>query len=149
MSTLLAKARKSTRNMVTNRSSSLREASLHEPSHAHYDEESHAEDQVLPSNTTDSTAPNSLLQSTAKRGSGRPKIIKRQSSKQIMARRSNSTLEDYQLDPWDEDNLDAFPPELHYKQSYAPLSSLFCLVQTVILGVMMIQCGVAPMNINP
>ena len=66
-----------------------------------------------------------------------------------MARRNSSTTEDYQLDPWDEDNLDAFPPELHYKQRYAPLSSMFCLVQTIILGVMMVQCGVAPMNINP
>ena len=68
-----------------------------------------------------------------------------------MARKSttSNTTEDYQLDPWDEDNVDAFPAELHYKQSYAPLSSLFCFVQTIVLAVMMMQCGIAPMNINP
>lgn len=149
MSTLLAKARKSTRNMVTNRHSSRESAreSLH-PSSTDEEEIGGA---AVESNTTETTESDAdwVPEPSKKRTrSGRTEITKRLSSREIMARRK-STQEDYQLDPWDEDNLDAFPPELHHKQSCAPLSSLFCLAQTIILSAMMIQCGVAPMNINP
>ena len=41
------------------------------------------------------------------------------------------------------------PEEAHFVQRYAPCSTLFCVVQTAILAVMMWQCGVAPLNINP
>lgn len=145
MSTLLAKARKSTRNMVTNRSSTRSSSHLKESTHptSISDEESHSggEYNLRSESTTSSTS------SVSHGEKPRPQILKRLSSRQ-MARRQ-STIEDYHLDPWDEDNLDAFPPELHHKQSCAPLSTLFCLAQTVIMAAMMIQCGVAPMNINP
>ena len=143
MSTLLAKAQKSTRNLVTKSSKST---SFQESFDTSLDEE----------NNVDNTesAPSASIKNSYFRGnstSGRPRIIKRQSSKQLVARKrsNNSSVEDYQLDPWDEDNVDAFPPDIHYKQSIAPLSSLFCAVQTIILAAMMIQCGIAPMNINP
>lgn len=35
------------------------------------------------------------------------------------------------------------------KQSYGYLAILFSLAQTVILVIMMVQCGVAPINVNP
>jgi len=35
------------------------------------------------------------------------------------------------------------------RQKYSPLSYIFSILQTIILGVMMWQCGVAPLNINP
>ena len=35
------------------------------------------------------------------------------------------------------------------KQSYGYCSILFSIAQTVILAIMMIQCGVAPITINP
>lgn len=35
------------------------------------------------------------------------------------------------------------------RQTYGVLSILFSLAQTVILIIMMIQCGIAPININP
>jgi membrane associated rhomboid family serine protease len=41
------------------------------------------------------------------------------------------------------------PDEAHLVQRYAPCSTLFCIVQTAILAVMMWQCGIAPLNINP
>ena len=65
--------------------------------------------------------------------------------------------EDYQLEE-DHDDDDrtvdtktgrATHPEAHYKQNYAPFSTTFCFVQCIILPLMMWQCGVAPMNINP
>ncbi|KAL3791743.1 hypothetical protein HJC23_007510 [Cyclotella cryptica] len=145
MSTLLAKARKSTRNMVTNRSrssSQLKESTQPTTISEDDDEESHVGEYTLQSESTTSSKSSSQ---PAKRT--RPQIIQRLSSRQLAKRRS--TLEDFQLDPWDEDNVDAFPPELHHKQSCAPLSTLFCVAQTAILAAMMIQCGVAPMNINP
>ncbi len=37
----------------------------------------------------------------------------------------------------------------HYKQRYAPLSTSFVIVQLIILPLMMWQCGVAPLEINP
>jgi membrane associated rhomboid family serine protease len=41
------------------------------------------------------------------------------------------------------------PDDSHLVQRYAPCSTLFCIVQTAILAVMMWQCGIAPLNINP
>ena len=35
------------------------------------------------------------------------------------------------------------------RQEYGYLSIFFSVVQTIILGLMMWQCGIAPMNINP
>ena len=35
------------------------------------------------------------------------------------------------------------------KQRYGVLSILFSIVQTVVLIIMMVQCGVAPLNVNP
>ena len=66
--------------------------------------------------------------------------------------------EDYQLD--DDRTMDSedhrraeasglVGEETHYKQRYAPFSSAFILVQCIILPVMMWQCGVAPLDINP
>ena len=143
MSTLLEKAQKSTRNLVTKSSKST---SFQESFDTSVDEENDVDN-------TDTT-PSASIKNRYFRGnssSGRLKIVKRQSSKQLVARKrsNNSSVEDYQLDPWDEDNVDAFPPDIHYKQSIAPLSSLFCAAQTIILAAMMIQCGIAPMNINP
>jgi membrane associated rhomboid family serine protease len=63
-----------------------------------------------------------------------------------------STTEDYQLhrEQVDNDNDDLYDDdEVHFKQNYAPFSSLFCLSQCIILPLMMWQCGVAPFNINP
>ena len=40
-------------------------------------------------------------------------------------------------------------PNAHFKQNYAPFSTAFCVVQCIILPVMIWQCGIAPMNINP
>jgi len=37
----------------------------------------------------------------------------------------------------------------HYKQKYAPLSTTFVILQIIILPIMMIQCGVAPLELNP
>ena len=145
MSTLLEKARKSTRNMVTIRSSNIRDSSTHDVSH--FDEESNTN--TLQTATNNTTLSGSLLQTSKQSRSGRPQKVKHRSSQQANTRRNINTAEDYQLDPWDEDNADTFPRELHYKQSYAPLSSMFCLLQTIILSVMMIQCGVAPIKINP
>ena len=39
--------------------------------------------------------------------------------------------------------------ETHYRQRHAPFSTMFCVVQCVILPVMMRQCGVAPLSVNP
>jgi membrane associated rhomboid family serine protease len=41
------------------------------------------------------------------------------------------------------------PEEAHYRQRCAPCSTFFCLSQTVVLALMMWQCGVAPFRINP
>ena len=52
-----------------------------------------------------------------------------------------------------QDELDQIPSEeleqAHYAQRYAPLSTIFVIVQSIILPLMMIQCGVAPLQINP
>jgi membrane associated rhomboid family serine protease len=40
-------------------------------------------------------------------------------------------------------------PEAHFKQKYAPCSTIFCIAQCIILFLMMWQCGIAPLNINP
>jgi len=40
-------------------------------------------------------------------------------------------------------------PDLHFKQRYAPFSTFFCAVQCIVLPLMIWQCGIAPMNINP
>jgi len=40
-------------------------------------------------------------------------------------------------------------PNAHFKQNYAPFSTAFCVVQCIILPVMIWQCGIAPININP
>mmetsp|Transcript_36589 Transcript_36589/g.88190 ORF Transcript_36589/g.88190 Transcript_36589/m.88190 type:complete len:383 (+) Transcript_36589:141-1289(+) len=37
----------------------------------------------------------------------------------------------------------------HFKQNYAPLSTGFCVIQCMVLPLMMWQCGIAPLNINP
>jgi membrane associated rhomboid family serine protease len=64
-----------------------------------------------------------------------------------------TTSADYRLHADDNaetsSSVSSDPEEAHYKQRYAPLSTLFCLVQTTILALMMWQCGVAPLNINP
>ena len=41
------------------------------------------------------------------------------------------------------------PEEAHYVQHYAPFSTLFVVAQCIILTLMMIKCGVAPLQINP
>jgi membrane associated rhomboid family serine protease len=41
------------------------------------------------------------------------------------------------------------PEEAHYIQHYAPFSTLFVVAQCIILTLMMIKCGVAPLQINP
>jgi membrane associated rhomboid family serine protease len=41
------------------------------------------------------------------------------------------------------------PEEAHYAQHHAPFSTLFALAQCIILTVMMIKCGIAPLRINP
>lgn len=60
------------------------------------------------------------------------------------------TTEDYQLEDGDESAANIPSPEgAHYKQNIAPFSTLFCAVQCIILTLMMWQCGLAPLNINP
>lgn len=55
--------------------------------------------------------------------------------------------EDYQLQ---DENSHRTPEEsAHFKQNYAPFSTMFAIVQTIVLAVMMYQCGIAPLNINP
>ncbi|KAL3807293.1 hypothetical protein ACHAXA_002800 [Cyclostephanos tholiformis] len=64
----------------------------------------------------------------------------------------STTAVDYRLHADDNaaaSSVSSDPEEAHFKQRYAPFSTLFCLVQTTILALMMWQCGVAPLNINP
>mmetsp|Transcript_19055 Transcript_19055/g.34306 ORF Transcript_19055/g.34306 Transcript_19055/m.34306 type:complete len:455 (+) Transcript_19055:151-1515(+) len=62
---------------------------------------------------------------------------------------------DYQLEDDDSDSVEennqigSDPSSAHYKQNMAPFSTAFCFVQCFILPLMMWQCGIAPMNINP
>lgn len=59
-------------------------------------------------------------------------------------------------DSEDDDEIEEFNDEeleqlvtAHYKQRFAPLSTSFVIVQLIILPLMMWQCGVAPLEINP
>ena len=79
--------------------------------------------------------------------------------------RTAATTSDYQLEINAADNNAALllldkkkqrtwsfrgdPEEAHYAQHRAPFSTLFALAQCIILTVMMIKCGIAPLRINP
>ena len=75
-------------------------------------------------------------------------------AKQQQNQREDAT-EDYQLANEEQDGTtttqssNVYGESAHFKQNYAPFSTGFCIVQCIILPVMMWQCGVAPMNINP
>jgi len=67
---------------------------------------------------------------------------------------NREATEEYQLQ--DDKEVDSahrsngsYPESAHFKQKYAPLSTFFCIIQCIILPLMMWQCGIAPMNINP
>lgn len=65
---------------------------------------------------------------------------------------SSSAYDDVQrLDANKNNNEDYDDEEEIYivRQEYGYLSILFSVVQTIILGLMLWQCGVAPMNVNP
>lgn len=71
---------------------------------------------------------------------------------------AEAVTEDYQLDAdrsFDSEDcrraeaLGLVGEETHYRQRFAPCSVMFCVVQCIILPVMMWQCGVAPLSINP
>mmetsp|Transcript_7173 Transcript_7173/g.14797 ORF Transcript_7173/g.14797 Transcript_7173/m.14797 type:complete len:379 (-) Transcript_7173:66-1202(-) len=74
-------------------------------------------------------------------------------------RRAAEATEDYSLETDEErthdqhEDIDDFDDEelatVHHKQRYAPLSTAFVVVQVIILPLMMWQCGVAPLEINP
>lgn len=71
-------------------------------------------------------------------------------------RRIEATSEEYSLETDEEqqqqhfDEIDEEEFETaHYKQHYAPLSTLFVIFQVIILPLMMWKCGVAPLEINP
>jgi membrane associated rhomboid family serine protease len=54
------------------------------------------------------------------------------------------------IDKHDERALLELEEEVYVvRQNYGYFSTLFSLAQTIILGVMMWQCGIAPLNINP
>jgi len=67
--------------------------------------------------------------------------------------KKGETTSDYQLeddsDGGEQNNKTPSDPSAHYKQNIAPFSTAFCFVQCMILPLMMWQCGIAPMNINP
>jgi len=74
--------------------------------------------------------------------------------------RGREATADYELEEDDDDGSGAeegnvrnrklmHSDSAHFRQNVAPCSTAFCLVQCVILPVMMWQCGVAPLNINP
>ena len=70
-------------------------------------------------------------------------------SEMVKANNREAT-EDYQLqDDEDAETIATHHMDAHHKQRYAPCSILFALVQSIIMIVMMWQCGVAPLNINP
>mmetsp|Transcript_515 Transcript_515/g.1045 ORF Transcript_515/g.1045 Transcript_515/m.1045 type:complete len:429 (-) Transcript_515:100-1386(-) len=76
--------------------------------------------------------------------------------KRSPSRRSSSgkgaATEEYQLQNDNGDDESTVPEssaEAHFRQNYAPCSTAFCFVQCLILPLMMWQCGIAPMNINP
>jgi hypothetical protein len=59
---------------------------------------------------------------------------------------SSRNLSDYSND----DYLDETEEEVYIvKQSYGYFAILFSVAQTLVLVIMMIQCGMAPLNINP
>ena len=72
-------------------------------------------------------------------------------------KRRAEASEDYSLETDEEEQQHSLYDEIdeeefetaHYKQRYAPLSTLFVIVQLIILPIMMWQCGVAPLEINP
>ena len=88
-----------------------------------------------------------------------PSTLSKSSPSRKKYKRRAEASDDYSLDTVEEqryphyNELDEFDDEeletLHYKQSYAPLSNLFVIVQLIVLPLMMWQCGVAPLEINP
>ncbi|KAL7536314.1 hypothetical protein ACHAWF_005429 [Thalassiosira exigua] len=75
---------------------------------------------------------------------------KYQHSKSMATKGSNrEATEDYQLQDGNGSEASEHSHTAHHKQNYAPCSTLFCVLQCIILPVMMIQCGVAPLNVNP
>lgn len=55
---------------------------------------------------------------------------------------------DEELQRYNKDNEDE--PEVYIvRQRFGYMSILFSVLQTLILGIMMWQCGIAPLNLNP
>lgn len=80
----------------------------------------------------------------------------RPSSARKARRPRGEATADYRLEDGsgsdDDDGIDSregWSDEAHFKQTAAPFSTAFCLVQCAVLPLMMWQCGVAPLNINP
>jgi membrane associated rhomboid family serine protease len=154
MSSLLAKARNSTKNIITNRTptnSSSNNSNLFNNNDS-LNEDEEAGSYSLHTDTTESeeVAPKESdnNKSNSKIRPGVP-IIKRLSSRQLSMRRQQSIQEDYQLKEEEEIQSSPSLESAHLKQTISPFSTLFAVVQCIILPVMMWQCGVAPMKINP
>jgi len=94
-----------------------------------------------------------------------PKQIKHKHTERRF-RAEEETAEDYSLETDHDDenddnnnnnNLDKNDQNIsedelgtaHHKQNYAPLSTTFVILQIIILPLMMWQCGIAPLEINP
>jgi len=154
MSSLLAKARANHKSFTSRRQSPQQNNEI----------DAERSDEVLPT-TADADADTTTPTTTAdKSPTSKPNaftkfmisspLVALATPKNNAAGESKSratTTEEYQLhreqhDDYDEDYDDG---EMHFKQNYAPFSSLFCLSQCIILPLMMWQCGVAPFNINP
>ena len=138
---LLAKARTrqpSVRTGKSRTSSQRRNIYSSDEEEGSYDEQNDTFDSEI-SSSIGYSSPESVVNKKSRRRSG-----------------GGEVSEDYQLE--DEDgsaaaanssHIGIVHPESHFKQRYAPCSTLFCVVQCIILPLMMWQCGVAPLNINP
>lgn len=129
--------------------------------------------QIHYSSWVDNTGPSTTKRSpsTKKRSYAPPSLRAMLSNNKYPSRTNNirrEATEDYSLDTDEErnhqpqrrdndvDEFEEFNDEeldrletAHYKQRCAPLSTSFVIVQLIVLPLMMWQCGVAPLEINP
>lgn len=94
---------------------------------------------------------------TKKKRSYVPPSILSNSPKRSKRADEEATAEDYALERNNDSHLDDEDEIIdedqletaHHKQNHAPLSTIFVMLQIIILPLMMWQCGVAPLEINP
>jgi len=152
MSSLLAKARANHKSFTSRRQS---------PQQTNNEVDDERSDEVLPT-TADAAADTTTPTTTADKSStSKPNAFSKfmiasplaalATPKTNAAGRSRgTTTEEYQLHRDDVHYDEVYDDgEMHFKQNFAPFSTLFCLSQCIILPLMMWQCGVAPFNINP